>query len=516
MDRVYVDDSDVADDVMIFGGPTVGVADSGDPFDISSEDVKKLNGFDSNAKRKLNREISKLATGQGGAKSKVARDSFSAYAILNVEPPPYNLEYLAKIYEISGTNYAAVNAKVANIIDLGFDWKESPVSQESIDRAGDNPDKVKKIRAKLERLKVQISEWLEDMNSDDSIESILHKVWTDYESTGNGYLEIGRNRFGQIGYIGHAPAVSMRVRSARDGYVQIVGRDMIYFRNFGATNRNPLTSDSNPNEIIHFKKYSPNNGFYGIPDIISAKNALAGNEFASRFNLDYFEHKAVPRHIIVVKGAKLGDDSQKRLGEFFTASLKGQNHRTLYVPLKDPDAEFKMIPIEAGQMDASFLDYLKFNRDEILMAHRTPITKIGVSDKASLAVARDADKTFKEQVCRPSQKVIEKQINRIISEKTNLLKFKLNELTLTDEDTQSKIDERLIRMKVITPNEARRSRGLPGYEGGDQPLELNAQARAEQSTQASGNRRRDQERSGNAPDQDGEGRATQGEGRTVG
>lgn len=67
-----------------------------------------------------------------------------------------------------------------------------------------------------------------------------------------------------------------------------------------------------------------------------------------------------------------------------------------------------MEPIEAGTQESSFNVYRTSNRDEILMAHRTPINKIGTPSGINLAAARDADKTFKEQVCRPSQDILEK------------------------------------------------------------------------------------------------------------
>ena len=40
--------------------------------------------------------------------------------------------------------------------------------------------------------------------------------------------------------------------------------------------------------------------------------------------------------------------------------------------------------------------------------------------------------------------VLEKILNKIIEEKTDALLIKFNQLTLTDEDTQSKIDERYL------------------------------------------------------------------------
>jgi hypothetical protein len=98
---------------------------------------------------------------------------------------------------------------------------------------------------------------------------------------------------------------------------------------------------------------------------------------------------------------------------------------------------------------------------------------------------------------------------------TDALEIKFNELALTDEDTMSKIDERYLRMKVITPNEVRIRKGMVPLEGGDEVVELKPEQQAEIRTQASGNRLRDQERQNNQPDISGEGRNEQGAGRQV-
>jgi hypothetical protein len=98
---------------------------------------------------------------------------------------------------------------------------------------------------------------------------------------------------------------------------------------------------------------------------------------------------------------------------------------------------------------------------------------------------------------------------------TDALEIKFNELALTDEDTMSKIDERYLRMKVITPNEVRIRKGMVPLEGGDEVVELKPEQQAEIRTQASGNRLRDQERQNNQPDISGEARNEQGAGRQV-
>jgi len=469
---------------------------SNDPFKIQGEDLTKVSGLGASFRRKMNRDLQKRFQGIDGTETQqnLLAQAITGYAMFDLIEPPYNLDYLSQIYEISPYNYAAINAKVSNIVGLGHDFVETRKTQEAFDNITDDKA-LERARRKLNRLRQDLYDWLEECNEEETFTETLIKAYTDVEATGNGYLEIGRTSAGKIGYIGHIPAKTMRVRRLRDGFIQLLYGKAVYFRNFGDQDTpNPIDGGlERPNEIIHLKKYTPTNNYYGIPDIIASQNAMAGNEFAGKYNLDYFENKAVPRYIITVKGAKLSTESERKLLE----------------------VEFKMEPIEAGTQESSFNVYRKSNRDEILLSHRVPINKIGTPEGVNLAVARDADKTFREQVCRPAQMNLEKKLNKIIQEMTDALLLKFNELTLTDEDTQSKIDERYLRMQVVTPNEIRIRMGMVPLEGGDKVVELKPQAQAEVRAQAGQTRTRDSERSANSPDISGEGRNAQGDGRQV-
>jgi len=457
---------------------------SNDPFKIQGEDLTKVSGLGASFRRKMNRDLQKRFQGIDGTETQqnLLAQAITGYAMFDLIEPPYNLDYLSQIYEISPYNYAAINAKVSNIVGLGHDFVETRKTQEAFDNITDDKA-LDRARRKLNRLRQDL--------------------------------------YDKIGYIGHIPAKTMRVRRLRDGFIQLLYGKAVYFRNFGDQETpNPIDGGlERPNEIIHLKKYTPTNNYYGIPDIIASQNAMAGNEFAGKYNLDYFENKAVPRYIITVKGAKLSTESERKLLEFFQVGLRGKNHRSLYIPLPpdspDSKVEFKMEPIEAGTQESSFNVYRKSNRDEILLSHRVPINKIGTPEGVNLAVARDADKTFREQVCRPAQMNLEKKLNKIIQEMTDALLLKFNELTLTDEDTQSKIDERYLRMQVVTPNEIRIRMGMVPLDGGDKVVELKPQAQAEVRAQAGKTRTRDSERSANSPDISGEGRNAQGDGRQV-
>jgi len=508
-----------------------------DPFNKSWDDLKNLSGLDNNFKRRTSRvaksldtDVSKVDASQGyidsaravssginGAQSKEINPGLiyrNGYGLFDVITPPWNMYELANFYDTSFANHAAIDAKVENIVGLGYDFEVSPRTMLKLESSSDAAS-IDRARKRIERAKIEVRDWLESLNSDDSFTTSMEKVETDLQATGNGYLEVGRTVKGEIGYIGHIPSTTVRVRRLRDGFVQVIANKVVYFRNFGATNPNPLGTDARPNEIIHFKQYSPLNTFYGVPDIISAINSLYGDSLASQYNIDYFQNKAVPRYVVTLKGAKLSSDAEDKMFRFLQTGLKGQSHRTLYIPLPGDSetnkVEFKMEPIENGVQEGSFEKYRKQNRDDILIAHQVPLSKLGGSDASGIAAALAQDRTFKEQVARPAQDKLNKMISKIIREKTDILDFKFNELTLTDEITQSQILERYVKTQIMVPNEARIILGMPQRDGGDEPLEM----KPEQAADATANRARDGERTNNNSDSPSTvaGRNPKGEGR---
>jgi PBSX family phage portal protein len=506
-----------------------------DPFNKGWEDLKSLSGLENNFKRRAARMSKVDATDQymessravnigiDGAKSKEINPGTvyrNGYGLFDVITPPWNVYELANFYDTSFANHAAIDAKVENIVGLGYDFDISPRTMLKLEASTDS-GATDRARKRIERAKIEMHDWLESLNDDDSFTSTMEKVFTDVQAIGNGYLEIGRTTKGEIGYVGHIPATTMRIRRLRDGYVQIIGNKVVYFRNFGASNPNPVTGDPRPNEIIHFKQYSPLNTFYGVPDIISAITSLQGDQLASQYNIDYFSNKAVPRYVVTLKGAKLSGEAEDKMFRFLQTGMKGQNHRTLYIPLPgDTDqnkVEFKMDPIENGIQDGSFKEYRKQNRDDILVAHQVPLSKLGGADSGAIAAALAQDRTFKEQVARPAQRQLEKQINKIIREKTDILELKFNELTLTDEIAQSQIIERYVKTQVMTPNEARQTLGMTQRANGDEPFQMSARQATDMRANTAQNRQRDAERTNSQSDGSAtlDGRNAQGEGRSA-
>lgn len=517
------------DEVKFGARKTVVPYTPNDIFSVSADEVSLNKNLS-----KAYDDLQKQFTGIEGAGSKAAheKDNITAYDLFDVAHPMYNLEYLQEMYLGDYTNFSAINAKVANIVGLGYDFVESPKTLEKEDKIDDDSDKMHAFRAKLARTKREMFNRIDSMNMEDEFVETLEKIVVDYESTGNGYLEIGRTNSGAIGYIGHIPAHTIRVRRKRDGFVQFVNGNPVFFRRYGdAKTKDPFNNDAKPNEIIHFKKYNPKDNYYGCPDIIPALTAVAGNKFADEYNLDFFENKAVPRNLIIMRGGKLTDAAQRKLLRFFGEDLRGSHHRALYVPLpadsQGQKHDIEIRSVESGVQDSAFDRYSRGNIEKILMVHRVPPTKLGMTTESALAAAKDLDKTFKEQVCRPLQRVIEKKINRVISEITDVFLFKLNELDLIDEISQTNIDVAEHAIGAITANEIRIRKGRSGLKGGDRTIfDINddattkAQAAAKRSEDktegTSGTRNRNTRRAVGRTDSIGGARNPKGEGRTYG
>ena len=513
-----------------------------DPFNKSWDTIKEFSGLDQNFRRRTTRSIGKAEYAYGSTGVDINTEAYAdsanstptgvdagskainpgtvyrnGYGLFDVITPPFNLYELANFYDTSFANHAAIDAKVANIVGLGYSFEVTGRTMLSFE--GKEQSATDKARKRIERMKFEMRDWLEGLNDDDSFTKTMEKVYTDLESTGNGFIEVGRTVNGDIGYVGHIPSTTIRIRRLRDGFMQIIGQKVVYFRNFGATNANPVTSDPRPNEIIHIKEYSPLNTYYGIPDIVAAIPSLLGDQLASQYNIDYFENKAVPRYVVTLKGAKLSNEAEDKMFRFLQTGLKSQSHRTLYIPLPgDTDqnkVEFKMEPIENGIQDGSFKEYRKQNRDDILVAHQVPISKLGGTDSAAIAASIAQDRTFKEQVSRPAQGHLNKVISKIIKEKTDILELRFNELTLTDEITQSQILERYVKTQVMMPNEAREAIGLPQHPDGDTPFVMSPRQAADSNSNLAGNRARDTERTNSQSDGPATttGRNPKGEGR---
>jgi capsid portal protein len=195
-----------------------------------------------------------------------------------------------------------------------------------------------------------------------------------------------------------------------------------------------------------------------VPDILPAIPAIAGHKAAAEYNVSFFEHNAVPRMAVICQGGPMSNDLMQQIRRFMESEIKGQAHKTLILEVPDNGTELRLEPLGQPQSDdAGFLDYRRANRDEILMVHRVPPSKITIVENANLANSKDQDKTFREQVVRPEQRRIEFRINQMIREQMGIedWHFRFRELDLTEEMQQAEIAKIYADIGVWTAEEIR-------------------------------------------------------------
>ena len=167
------------------------------------------------------------AVDAAGRSTQLPEDTWD-YNKTGAKEPPYNLDALCVFLEINTWHYRCVKAKAISTAGLGFDF----VVPEGVKE----PD--------LERKRV-LKEFFNHPNDEMTWGEILENVLTDFEALGNGYFEVVRNRFG-TGHpraIYHVPAVTMRVRKDKKGFIQQRDNKTVYFRNFGSDPQDPDSFD---------------------------------------------------------------------------------------------------------------------------------------------------------------------------------------------------------------------------------------------------------------------------------
>ncbi|MHC4251735.1 MAG: phage portal protein [Planctomycetota bacterium] len=413
---------------------------------------------------------------QVGRSTQVPEDTWE-YDKTGAREPPYNLEALAHLLEINTWHYRAVKAKAISTAGLGYDF----VVPDGVE----NPDPEQKSA---------LQEFFEHPNEEMTWGEILENVLTDFEALGNGYFEVVRNRFGKgpPRAIYHVPAVTMRVRKDRKGFIQRRGTKLVYFRPFGSDPDSAVAFDPRDkdkpagrrrrlNEVIHLKNYHPRSSFYGLPDFLPALRALVGNKMAGEFNIQFFENNAVPQYAIIVKGGELAKGTRKRVEEYFREHIRGNAHKTLIIEIPQEEGEkveLDIKPLSVEIKDASFRMFRADNAEEIRVAHGVPGRLIGLTEKGGLGGAGEGttqQEIFKYHVIEPKQTRLEYRINNFLIKRGFgfadwELRFK--EIDVTDEEKVAEIVNKLVRLGVVTINEGRRAMGQKPlkHPGADTPF----------------------------------------------
>lgn len=399
--------------------------------------------------------------------NKIPSDTFkSSYKGNELIEPLYNIEALAQLLELNTYHYRSVKTKARDIAGIGW----SLVPKEDVD----NPNQEEKDIGQ---------EFLEKCNPIMTLSEINDKVMVDHEATGNGYFEIIRSEDGErvIG-LEHIPAHTVRVHSDMNKFIQIRGKNKVWFKRVGYEKdldyqtgeyheKGSLNPKRRATEIMQIKNYTSRSDYYGIPDVVPALSAILGDKERQEYNTSFFDNHAIPAYAVTVTGAELDEETENQIKKFFQQDVKKSNHSTLVLTAKNSDADYDSDPIQfdfqalsTDVKEMSFRMFRQDNRDEILSSHGVPPYRAGITVEGQLggSSAMESTEIYKQSIVKPKQEVLESRINRfILKEGLDIHDwvFRFSEIDTRDEDKEIERLKTLFDIGYYSPNMLREERG---------------------------------------------------------
>ena len=201
-------------------------------------------------------------------------------------------------------------------------------------------------------------------------------------------------------------------------------------------------------EVIHFRRWHPNNDYYGLPPISAARNAVLSDKHMSDWNRNAFgKDQAVPAGIVNIEDF-ISDTDFERIKREWRSHYGGVERKTAF--LRGGTVTWQNIGLTHSDLD--FLQGRQAQRDEILNIFGIPVGL--VSENATEANAKVAERLFIERTLYPKLVRLAQKISQ------ELLPFYGEGLIaeyddIRPTDTQARLDEIRAAYPLLSINELR-------------------------------------------------------------
>ena len=373
---------------------------------------------------------------------------------LNIALPRYPLHRVHSFLMANPWHYACVQAKASAATELGYIWEPT----------GNRYKRRPRIQSQQAKMLMEFEDRIY-VNSHKDLATVLKDISIDYFSCGNMFMEVAYTPLGKVNAVYSASATTCFKLANIPAVCQIIPKDMegtlpILDSLWAASSSlaivplfksaistadigNLLPADYKKvykpdSKIVHEANYViSTDPFYGVSDILPSLSAILGDVAANDYNLQFFQHNAVPRYAVLLKGGKVSQQNKEEIVKFLNESVLQQHHRTIVIPLgRGMEAEFKALDVTPNE--ASFLKLKEMNRNEIIAVHRVPPSKVGMWENSNRSNGVQQDKDFFLEVTRPYQARVERMINRVIQDMgITEFRFKFKEVSWADEKAQA-------------------------------------------------------------------------------
>jgi HK97 family phage portal protein len=217
-------------------------------------------------------------------------------------------------------------------------------------------------------------------------------------------------------------------------------------------------------DVIHWKKPSPLETHFGASPLAAAAMRVDTEEFATRYQRDFFLNNA--RIDAVLESPNILNDRQiKQIKKEWEKKYKGVGKNSK-IAILGSGVKYQQIAISQKEMD--YIESLKFTRDDILVAFKTPKPVVAVTDDVNRANADTAMTIFLSETIKPEISGFIEKINEEMTYEDFGDDLFLTFTDPTPENRDAKLLEYAngLQNNWLLINEVRQRENLPPIKGG--------------------------------------------------
>lgn len=376
-----------------------------------------------------------------GSSSQITDPRFNAEKVIE---PEYSFDELIDIYETNNTARKCIELYAKNVVAGGWDIV---------------PDGTEGKETERDKLLA----FFESPNPESTFSEIIKEMVIDLKGAGSAGLEVGRGIDKLPKRLYTIPISTLRVAKGEAGvfrtgqrFVQneektwesAVWYNRYYSNPEDRTEENGYNPDLNgegvgTNEVMFFTEPNPKSRYYGQSSSITLLRNYLLTKYAEEFNINEFENGLLSKVIISIVDGKLSDESLAALNEFMDDLL--ENGAWSSIPIltvtsngNSANAGLKVDRISADVKEGSYIELMKYNREEVYVAYGVPPVLLGITENSTLANQEAQERKFFEKEIMPLQEEIAYRFTRMIKEDFGFMNWKFEFAT---PDFRNKVQE---------------------------------------------------------------------------
>lgn len=224
-------------------------------------------------------------------------------------------------------------------------------------------------------------------------------------------------------------------------------------------------------EVIHIKKFNPNNPYYGLGVIEAGSLYIDVENDISEFQHNFMQNSATPSGVLSITGKTMKQEAFDKLKKQWKETYTGTKNAGKTLVIKDAEIKFEKIGLSITDLQLESLKRL--SKDDVMQMFRVPRQLLGNTDNIGGGLGRNninaVEYVFIKRTIEPELIKLDDTIRRVIAKYYGDKDLTIEHMTQVPDDEEAIINELNLGLdRWITRDEARAIRGYDEFPGGNQ------------------------------------------------